>query len=211
MSNKPVWTAKWQQQDVEIKQDQQAYDGFYKIRKWQLRHRCFSGDWSPWLVREQIRRQDAAAVLLFDPKHHKIVLVEQIRYGVLGVYPDHSPWLCEIVAGLIDPGEEPEQTVHREALEEANCKINKLIHIGDFYNSPGGFAEKTYLYCGLVDVEGIGGIGGLRNHEEHEDLMVHVLPAKQVLDLLEQDFMTSSSTYIALQWLAKAYLEKKFE
>lgn len=196
----PIWHPAWQQEAVEIKSNNFEYQGFYQVEKFQLRHRCFSGEWSPWLQREQVKHSDASAVLLVDPKQQKLVLVEQFRVGLVR-RPNTSPWLLEVVAGLIEPNQTALQTMIREAKEEAACDIIDWMQIGEFYNSPGGFAEKTTLFCATVDAhhkEGIQGVG-----EEHEDIRVHVLDLQRVLSaFIKGELKTSSSTAIALQWLA---------
>lgn len=211
MSIPPVWIPSWQHEDVEFKETNLLHDKFYKLKQFRLRHKCFSGEWSAWLVREQVHHSDAAAVLLVDLKQQKLVLVEQFRVGLLGRSAT-SPWLLEIVAGLLEPNEAPHETVMREAEEEAGCKIQRLFTIGEFYNSPGGFAEKTTVFCGIIDATGIGGIHGVGT--EHEDIRVHVLDIDAVFRALEdKSFLTSSSTVIALQWLAlnikNGHLEQK--
>ena len=194
------WLPAWQQSDVEIKNSDVVYSGFFKVDKLHLRHRQFSGEWSPWLVREQIHRCDAAAVLLWDPKQDVVVMIEQFRVGLIGVASKQSPWILEIVAGLLEDNEEPKNTVYREAVEEAGCEIEELLAIGEFYNTPGAFAEKTYLYAGIVDATNKGGHHGLP--DEHEDIKVHVLPIPQVLAALQSgELRTSASTVISLNWL----------
>lgn len=193
------WSPAWQQQDVEIKQKDLVYNGFFNVTRFQLRHRCFSGEWSPWLVREQICRQDAAAVLLVDLAQETLILVEQLRIGLIGTHAG-SPWMLEIVAGLLEEGEQAQETIRREALEEANCTIGSLIEIGEFYNTPGGFAEKTTLFCAEVIQRGAKEEGGVQ--AENEDIRIHVLPISAVLAAWEQGaFLSSASTVIALQWL----------
>ncbi len=196
----PVWRPAWQDDAVEIKSNNFEYKGFFNIEKFQLRHRCFSGQWSPWLEREQVKHSDAAAVLLIDPLQQKLVLVEQFRIGLVK-RSNTSPWLLEVVAGLIEPNETASETMRREAKEEADCDITDWIPIGEYYNSPGGFAERTTLFCAKVDATNKEGIKGAR--DEHEDICVHVLDIQQVLSAFESGSLkTSSSTIIALQWLA---------
>lgn len=193
------WLPAWQQQDIEIKQKNLVNDGFYKVTALHLRHRCFSGEWSPWLVREQICRRDAAAVLLVDLQAKSLILVEQLRIGLIGTQKT-SPWLLEIVAGLQEPGESAEATIRREALEEAHCRVGQVVKIGEFYNTPGGFAEKTTLFCAAVIERKDRHEGGI--HEEHEDIRIHALPMQEVMTAWEQGaFISSASTVIALQWL----------
>lgn len=195
------WTPTWQSEDFEIKENNSVYEGFFHVKRFLLRHRSFSGEWSAWVSREQIRRADAVAAILFDPKNESLVMVEQFRTGLVNVYPDQSPWLLEVVAGLLEPGESTEDALRREAKEETDCDITQLLKITDFYNSPGGFAEKTTLYCGIVDSKDKVGVMGQAH--EHEDIRVHVLPVEEVLTALTQGkWLTSSSTVIALQWLS---------
>lgn len=201
------WSPAWQQQDIEIKQKNLVYDGFFQMSQFHLRHRLFSGEWSPWLVREQISHQNAAAILLIDLKEEALIFVEQLRIGLINTQST-SPWLLEIVAGLLEEGEEPEQTIRREALEEAHCTIGPLIRIGEYYNSPGGFAEKTTLFCAEVLQKGLQEKGGVE--QEHEDIRIHALPIQIVLSAWEKgEFLSSASTVIALQWLKDKVSNRK--
>ncbi|HSF71922.1 MAG TPA: NUDIX hydrolase, partial [Methylotenera sp.] len=162
---------------------------------------------SPWLVREQISHQDAAAILLIDLTEDALVLVEQVRIGLVKTQTT-SPWLLEIVAGLLEEGEDPKETIRREALEEAHCTIGPLTLIGEFYNSPGGFAEKTTLFCAQVLQRDVKESGGVAN--EHEDIRIHVLPIADVLSAWEKgEFLSSASTVIALQWLKDKVSDRK--
>lgn len=189
-----------QASDVEIKNTDLLYDGIFKIRSLHLRHRTYSGEWTPWIEREQISRQDAVAVLLYDPKVDAVVMVEQLRIGALRSDNTQSPWLLEIVAGLCDHDEPFIDTAYREAKEEAECEITQLFRIGEFYPTPGGFTEKTQLYCGMVDSTATGKLCG--NPHEHEDIQVRVIPTETVLKDWEAGrLMTSASTVIALLWL----------
>jgi ADP-ribose pyrophosphatase len=189
--------------EVDIKGSDLIYDGFFSVKKLHLRFKLFSGEWSAWVEREQICRRDAVAVILYDPKLDSLVLVEQIRIGALN---SKNPWMLEIVAGLLEPDEDPELTAKREAQEEANCSIKKLIPILDFYNSPGAFTEKTKLYCGIVDASDIHRAGGLL--DEQEDILVHVLPAKEALRAFsQQEFELSASTAVAFMWFKQQYAD----
>ena len=196
-----IWQPTWSHDAVTVHKKQRVHDGFYKLDAYTLSHRTFAGHISPPLEREQFFRQDAAAVLLFDPRQDQIVLVEQFRVGVFA-QREESPWLLELVAGLIEPSESAESTVLREAQEEAGCEINKLIPIGSFYNSPGGFAEKTWVYCGIIDADRCKTHAGVAH--EHEDILVHKLDAKKVINAYS-NWITSASTVIALQWFASRY------
>jgi len=183
---------------VEILDKTVCYDGFFRIERYRLRHRLFSGGWSRELTRELFERGHAAAVLPYDPVLDTVVLVEQFRIGALEA--PGNPWLLEIVAGVIDhPDETPEDVARREAVEEANCHIQDIVHICDYFVSPGGTSERISLFCGKVDAAGAGGLHGLA--EEAEDIRVVVVPFAEALAQLRAGKINSAAPIIALQWL----------
>jgi ADP-ribose pyrophosphatase len=104
---------------------------------------------SPPIVREVIEKGDVAAVLLYDPQRDEVVMIEQFRIGARD--DPRGPWLLEIVAGLIEPGETPAQVARREAMEEAGCTVLDLLPISTFYTSPAKTSQRTHLYLGRVD------------------------------------------------------------
>ncbi|MDQ7089073.1 MAG: NUDIX domain-containing protein [Methylococcales bacterium] len=184
--------------DYKILSQETVYDGFFKLERYHLKHTLFNGGWSQPLQRELFRRSDCVGVLLYDPKRDEVVLLEQFRVGPM-VHMSR-PWLLEIVAGGIEAGETKEEVAHREAYEEAGCKIEALMLINEFYTSPGGSSELLSLYCGKVDSSGIGGIHGLE--EESEDISVTTVSFDEVYQLLERGEIKSGIPIIAIQWLA---------
>lgn len=183
--------------DVEVLGDTSAYDGFFKVRELQLRHRKFDGSWSPTLRRELVLRHDAVGVLIYDPHRDEIALVEQFRVGAMK--RNSNPWLLELVAGLIDSDEDAEQVARREAIEEAGCAVSEMELVCEYFSSPGGNNEYFYLYCGHCDLQNAGGVFGLP--EEGEDIRVHVFAVDAALQMLQRGEMHNAHTIIALQWL----------
>ncbi|PXW87798.1 ADP-ribose pyrophosphatase [Nitrosomonas sp. Nm84] len=184
--------------DVEIFEKTICFEGFFRLERYCLRHRLFSGEWSHPLMREIFERGHAAAVLPYDPIRDEVILIEQFRVGALTA-PD-GPWLLEIVAGMIDADETAQAVVIRESLEEAGCVMTDLIPLYDFLVSPGGTTERIALFCGRVDVTHAGGVHGVS--EEGEDIKVHVIKLDAALALLQSGKINSASAIIALQWLA---------
>lgn len=183
---------------IEVLEKTICFKGFFRVEKYRLRHRLFSGDWSQPLVREVFERGHAAAVLPYDPIRDEVILIEQFRVGALDA-PDGS-WLLEIVAGMIEAGETAQDVVKRESIEEADCIISDLIPLYDCFVSPGGTTERVALFCGRVDSTHAGGVHGAA--EEGEDIKVHVVSLDTALTLLNSGKITSASAIIALQWLA---------
>lgn len=173
------------------------YDGFFKLRRLHLSHSRFAGGEPIAVQRELLDRGHAAGVLPYDPIADRVLLIEQFRVGALE--SPHSPWLMEIIAGMIGPGENPQEVVRREALEEANCPLQELVHVHDYYSSPGGTSERISIYVAKADLTDAGGIHGLEH--EGEDIRTHVLDAEEAFELLRQQRIDNAMGVIALQWL----------
>jgi ADP-ribose pyrophosphatase len=181
----------------EILESENVFAGFLRLCRRRLRHESYHGGWCPEIVRERLEHLSAASVLMYDPLRDQVVLVEQFRVGALE--DPHGPWLLETAGGYRPPGEAAADVARREALEEAACELGELVHIGDFYVSPGLSSERIALYCGRVDAARAHGIHGLEH--EGEESRVVVLP---FTDAHAQLFkrINSTSVIIAIQWLA---------
>lgn len=184
--------------DVEVLQRETCFQGFYKLDRLHLRHRQFSGSMGPQLSRELFVRHDAVCVLPYDAQRDCVVLIEQFRVGAMD--KSANPWLIELVAGLIDKDEEPEEVARREAIEEADLVLGALWPITTYFPSPGGSDERVYLYVGRCDSQGAGGVHGLA--EEGEDIRVHVWPLEDALQAVKDGRINNAASIIALQWLA---------
>ncbi|MCL6414292.1 ADP-ribose diphosphatase [Aestuariirhabdus sp. Z084] len=187
----------YNQQDVQVLEHERCYDGFFKMDRYQLQHRRFAGGWTHTLSREIFLRTKAVAMLPVDLQRQQIVLVEQFRIGAYAA--GFSPWMLEIVAGILEDGESPEELVRREAMEEAGLEVGALLPVCQYLPSPGGSSEELEIFCGLVDASTAQGIHGLE--AEGEDIRVHVVSIDQALDLLQDGELNNAATIIALQWL----------
>jgi ADP-ribose pyrophosphatase len=185
--------------DVKILNKQTLYSGFFRMEKYHLQHELFAGGWSGEMHRELFERGNCVAVVLYDHKRDEVVLIEQFRVGAVQ-NPINTPWLIEIVAGIMEEGETPEDVAKREAFEEAGCEISELIKINQFYLSPGGSSEQITLFCGLVNSENIGGIHGLAH--EHEDILVRAVSFLAAYEMIENNEIDSAIPMVAIQWLA---------
>ncbi|WP_116367377.1 NUDIX domain-containing protein [Parahaliea mediterranea] len=183
---------------VRVLEQAQAFDGHFSVRRLTLQHRCFDGGWSAPLTREIFDRGDAVGVLPYDPVDDSLILIEQFRPGALR--GGDSPWMLELVAGVVEPGERDTEVVYREALEEADCELTELLPIARFFPSAGACSEQVRLFCGRVSRAGVGGVHGLDS--EGEDILVHAIPRREALQLLREDRIPNGHTLIALQWLA---------
>jgi len=176
-----------------------GFQGFFRVDVIKVRHTLFEGGWSKPLDRELFQRGECVAAVLYDAIRDQVVLIEQFRVGAMEY--GTSPWILEIVAGAIEPGETPEQVVIREAREESGCEVLDLIPAHVFYTTPGGSSERIHLFCARINSEGAGGIHGLQS--EDEDICVHVVSFEQAMKLLEQEQIASGIPLVGLYWLAQ--------
>jgi ADP-ribose pyrophosphatase len=176
-----------------------AFDGFFKVVRYRLRHERFAGGMGSELVREVLERGHAVVVLPYDPARDQVVLIEQFRIGALGVIDD--PWLIEPVAGIIEPGETVAEVARRETAEEAGLELLDLAPACGYFTSPGGSTETCRVFIGRVDAARAGGIFGVA--DEGEDIKVQVLPVDAALSLLDDGRIHAAPTIVALQWLAR--------
>jgi ADP-ribose pyrophosphatase len=182
--------APYSSEDVQVLDTELIYAGHIRLFKHQLRYRLFAGGWSQSVIRELYQSRPAAGVLLFDPHRDEIVLVEEFRLGALG--KTGSPWLVELVAGLIEEGETVQEVAYREAQEEAGCQVIDLMPICEYWTSPGISTGKFTLFCGKINAARAGGIFGLA--AENEDIRAHVFPKQVVYQALSKGY--NNHTYI---------------
>lgn len=164
----------------------------------ELRHTTFAGGETPVLRRELFIQRDAVAVLPYDPRAQTVMLVEQFRTGLLD-RPGRPPWLAEICAGLIDPGETPEQTARRELCEECGLEADRLVEVAAYHPSPGSTTERTTVFIGLATLPEQGGLHG--HAAEGEDIRTLVLPFGQALAMAQDGRIQAASALVAILWL----------
>ena len=182
---------------VDLLDTQRLTHGFAKVDRMHLRHELFEGGMSPPLCREVLNKPAAVGVMLYDPVADACVMIEQFRPGAW--LAGHNPWLLEIVAGMIEGGEAPEDVARRESVEETGVSIGALEFIGGYFPSPGSSTEFLHLYAARVDSTTAGGIHGLP--QEGEDIRVVVLTLADLEERLTQGRIDNAAAMIAIQWL----------
>jgi ADP-ribose pyrophosphatase len=183
--------------DVRLLDEETAWSGHFSMRRLTLQHRRFAGGWSEPLVREVFHRGDAVGVLPYEPETDTVLMIEQFRPGALRA--DDSPWMLELIAGVVEEGESDEDVIHREAMEEAACEVSELEPIATVFPSAGACTEQVRLFCGRMSKIAPGGIHGLQ--EEGEDILVHSVSRADALQMLADNRIPNGHTLIALQWL----------
>lgn len=165
---------------MKIKKRERAYDGHFKIDKLTVEQE------GNIFEREQFSRGDAVAALVFDTTDKKYVLTKQYRVG-------SESELIEVVAGMVDEGEQPEESIRREVEEEIGYRVEHLERLHTFYSSPGGSTEQVVLFYAEVSHQHARGGG---NEHENEHIEVVKFSPEELNGLVSED----AKTIIAQQW-----------
>ena len=194
------------QEDMEIVAEKTLYKGFFTLKQIQFKHKLFAGGESGIVTRELLIKGAASAVIAYDPKADSVVLVEQVRIGA-AYHPEpmRSPWLLELIAGMVEKGEKPEEVALRESKEEAGITVKNLTHCLSVWDSPGGTVERLHLFVGKVDSSQAKGIHGLA--DENEDIRVHVVKREQAYQWMCEGKIDNGIAVIGLQWLQLNYAQ----
>ncbi|HKJ83666.1 MAG TPA: NUDIX domain-containing protein [Mariprofundaceae bacterium] len=170
------------------------YQGFFRLDACRVEHDRFDGG-RLRIVRENLERGDAVAILLYDRERDLVLLIEQFRIGP-AVRHDEA-WLLEIVAGMVDAGEDIETCARRECLEEAGYEPRELTPLGSYYASPGGSSERIHLLLGEVDAGRRQHNGGGLEHE-HEDIRTLWISRREALTWVKNGKIHSAAPMLAL-------------
>lgn len=92
---------------------------------------------------EYLDKSNAVALVVFDSKKENVYLVKQYR-------PGSDDYQLEVVAGLIDEGENEDEAAYRELREELGIKkdsIKSFTKMDNYYYViPSYSTEKLYFY-----------------------------------------------------------------
>lgn len=184
--------------EVRVVDSETVYDGYFRVDRYLLQHSLHGGGLGQVVSREVFERGHVVGLLPVDLRNDQVVLIEQFRPGALAA--GWEAWLWECVAGVIEPGEQPDEVARRECSEETGLTVGRLELVARYLNSPGACSETMHLFVGEVDAGAAGGVFGLA--DEGEDILVKAMSVTDALNELEAGRIVNSKTVIALQWLA---------
>lgn len=186
-----------------IDKSETLHEGWFTIIRHYFTHTLFDGGWSKPIDREIYVRGHVAAVLPYDPVEDTVVLIEQFRIGALD--DKEGPWLIEVIAGMIEEGEKPDQVAAREANEEAGVNLTGVTPVREYFASPGATTEKVHVFCGTADLSNAGGVHGLAS--EDEDIRVIKCSAQEAIDLLDKGKIKNAISIIAMMWFKENHAQ----
>jgi nudix-type nucleoside diphosphatase (YffH/AdpP family) len=188
---------------VDVRSRRRLLDDFFKVDEAEVSFERFDGSMTPPVRRLVFERGDSVAAVVFDRDSQRLLLTEQFRFPTFEKGPG---WMIEIIAGMIDRGEQPEASMRREIEEELGYRANCIEHVATFYVSPGGSSERIWVYYTEVSEDArVSAGGGLAG--EHEDIRLISISPKEARAALKDGKIVDAKTIIGLQWL---FLGKNF-
>ena len=187
-------------QDVVVHAHKREYMNFFAMEEMDLQFRRFDGTLSPVINRGASMVGQAAVVLPYDPVQDAVLLIEQFRSAPFFMGAK-NPWIWEPPAGLIDPGETPEQAARREAKEEAGLNVGHVDYVGGLYSSSGALGEIVHCFVGLADVSEIEGGGGVPG--EGEDIRSKVMSFHDFMEAVDGNTFVDMPLVTTALWLAR--------
>ncbi|WP_027217559.1 NUDIX hydrolase [Butyrivibrio fibrisolvens] len=119
-----------------------------------------------------VKVKDCAAA--FCTLGDKIILLKQYRHIL-------DSWEWEIPAGSVEKGENAEDTVLKEIVEETGYKVKSLFFMGWYHLSVGSTTERVFLYW--ADCEE----GEKQNLEALEKIEVHKITIEQFKRMIKDN------------------------
>lgn len=194
--------------NIKILKKKSCYSGFNKINNYLFEFESFDEKNKLTCEKEIFERKDAIAIVLYDDINDKLLLIQQFRPGCYIKKNIDCPY--EIVAGLVDNNDTMENAIIREAKEEANVNILKILKIGSFFPEISFSTREIHLFCGKFDSSNISKYAGLKS--ENEETKILLFSKDEVKNMLTNNQIINSHSLIGLQWffLNLNIVEKEF-
>ncbi|MGD1922904.1 MAG: NUDIX domain-containing protein [Paracoccaceae bacterium] len=176
------------------------YSGYCVVEQHEISHESYERELSAPIERTVVSCGDAAAVLPFDPKSGRVLLIEQFR-ATLHSRDEAMPWPVEIIAGRIDHGLSAEATARREAMEEAGLRLGRTIEVASYFPSPGVLADRVTVFVAEADLSNVAGVFGLA--AEGEEIRTIVLDLDTAFRAALNGEIETGQALIALAWLQR--------
>jgi len=183
--------------EVKLKNTEILSDAHYLLKKVSFDLKKKDGTWQTQ-EREVYDHGNAATALLYNKAQRTIILTRQFR---VPTYLNGNPtgMLLETCAGLLEEGEDPDETIIREIKEETGYAIDAVQKIYEAYTSAGSLTELLYLYIAQYKKEQkVSTGGGLE--DEGEEIKIVELDFDEALQLMDSGGIKDVKTILLLQY-----------
>ena len=150
------------------------------------------------MTRAVLDHGESASVLPYDSERRTALLVSQQRVPQL--YLDLAEPSLEAIAGRLEPDESVEESIRREAEEEAGLRLRELESVATCWASPGVSTERLHLYLAAYLPADRTGPGGGRA-EELEKIEVKEMALSVLARRADQGSITDAKTMLLIQTL----------
>jgi len=144
-----------------------------------------------------LNRGDSVAAVVVDVEREALLLTKQFRYPTFEKGPG---WMTELVAGIIENAESPEDAIRKEIIEEIGYRVNHLEEITTFYLSPGGSSERLFLFYAEV-LPTDRAPEHERPRDPEEDIVLVEVPLAALPSYNVKGAFSDAKTIIGVTWL----------
>ena len=142
-----------------------------------------------------VQHVDAVTILPVDALG-QVYLVRQYRIGA-------EQELLELPAGVMDPGEDPQVTAHRELREEIGKDCGEMIRLGGFYMAAGYSTEYMHVFLALNLKD------SPLEQDDDEFLTTVVLPLSEVMQMVQDGRLADGKSLSTLLLAMKELQARK--
>lgn len=148
---------------------------------------------------EYLDRTDSVGVMVYHKDKELFTWVKQFRIGQATKDGGSGiNYTIEPVAGMVDPGQTPDEAAARETFEEVGVQASSLQKIGSFLMCAGISNERMHLYFAEVEGQALNLKGGLI--EEHEDIEVLHWTAQETHAAFDKGELSNAQSMLLWQW-----------
>lgn len=175
----------------------EEYQGFLSIKRYEIEEDRHAGG-RQRVVRFVMERGHAVGVLAYDPQKDRVVLVNELRPGILA--DGGPPFSDALIAGGIGPSESALDAAVRETREEAGLELRAPAIIHErAYVSPGGTSEGITLVYGVITAPLASEVYG--NDHERENIRTTILSSRRLMSRIRSGEINDMKTIVAAYWL----------
>ena len=148
----------------------------YKDQKRNTRHwHMVSRSEQPKCTIDENHRPDAAIIVPYHKRKHKLVVIREFRIPVGG-------YMYGFPAGLLDPSEDLVIAAGRELYEETGLNLIKVYRNSPAIFSSAGITDETIA---MVFAE-VDGTPSIHNNQDSEDIEIILMDREEVRALLQR-------------------------